>query len=62
MISPDLSLPVGAAHTAIQDPRRRRTILVAVCVALMAVIASVSVLNVAQQEIALACDASQSTD
>ncbi|GAA2584573.1 MFS transporter [Dactylosporangium fulvum] len=45
----------------IHDPRRRRAILIAVCVALMAVIASVSGLNVAQQEIAVAFDASQST-
>ena len=45
----------------INDPRQRRTILVAVCIALMAVIASVSGLNVAQQEIAIAFGASQST-
>lgn len=45
----------------IQDPRRLRAILIAVCVALMAVIASVSGLNVAQQEIALAFHASQGT-
>jgi EmrB/QacA subfamily drug resistance transporter len=51
----------SAADVAIQDPRRRRAILIAVCVALMAVIASVSGLNVAQQELALAFGASQST-
>jgi EmrB/QacA subfamily drug resistance transporter len=45
----------------IDDPRRRRAILVAVCVALMAVIASVSGLNVAQPELAVEFDASQST-
>jgi carbon starvation protein CstA len=45
----------------IHDPRRRRAILIAVCIALMAVIASVSGLKVAQQEIAVAFDASQST-
>src|SRR6188768_4053021 len=45
----------------IDDPRRRRAVLVAVCVALMAVIASVSGLNVAQQEIAVAFGASQGT-
>ncbi|MDY7089790.1 MAG: MFS transporter [Actinomycetota bacterium] len=45
----------------VDDPRRRRAILIAVCVALMAVIASVSGLNVAQQQIALAFGASQST-
>ena len=38
----------------VNDPRRRRAILVAVCVALMAVIASVSGLNVAQQDFAVA--------
>lgn len=48
-------------HGLVDDPRRRRAILLAVCVALMAVIASVSGLNVAQQEFALAFDASQGT-
>ncbi|MEU9882351.1 MFS transporter [Streptomyces phaeochromogenes] len=43
------------------DARQRRTILIAVCVALMAVIASVSGLNVAQPDLAVAFDASQST-
>ncbi|MEU6854291.1 MFS transporter [Actinacidiphila alni] len=43
------------------DARQRRTILVTVCVALMAVIASVSGLNVAQPDLAVAFDASQST-
>ncbi|MEW2516730.1 MFS transporter [Actinacidiphila alni] len=43
------------------DARQRRTILVTVCVALMAVIASVSGLNVAQPDLAIAFDASQST-
>jgi EmrB/QacA subfamily drug resistance transporter len=52
---------VGVADPTINDPRRRRAILIAVCVALMAVIASVSGLNVAQQEIALAFGASQGT-
>ncbi|MBM2615583.1 MFS transporter [Actinoplanes sp. LDG1-06] len=49
------------APPTVDDPRKRRAILIAVCVALMAVIASVSGLNVAQQQIALAFDASQST-
>lgn len=40
--------------------RQRRAVLVAVCVALMAVIASVSGLNVAQGELAVDLDASQS--
>ncbi|WP_326999928.1 MFS transporter [Dactylosporangium sp. NBC_01737] len=61
MTPPDLSAARRAADPTVHDPRRRRAILVAVCVALMAVIASVSGLNVAQQEIALAFDASQST-
>ncbi|MEU3790290.1 MFS transporter [Streptomyces fructofermentans] len=43
------------------DARRRRWILITVCVALMAVIASVSGLNVAQPDLAVAFDASQST-
>ncbi|WP_329372406.1 DHA2 family efflux MFS transporter permease subunit [Streptomyces sp. NBC_00669] len=53
--------PVGATGEGVPDARRRRTILVAVCVALMAVIASVSGLNVAQPDLAVAFGASQST-
>jgi EmrB/QacA subfamily drug resistance transporter len=45
----------------IHDPRQRRAVLISVCLALMAVVASVSGLNVAQQEIARAFDASQTT-
>lgn len=41
-------------------PEKRRTILITVCIALMAVIASVTGLNVAQQQIAVDFDASQS--
>jgi EmrB/QacA subfamily drug resistance transporter len=48
------------ADPTIHDPRRRRTILIGVCIALMAVIASVSGLNVAQPQLALAFGASQS--
>jgi EmrB/QacA subfamily drug resistance transporter len=44
----------------IDDPRRRRLVLIAVCVALMAVIASVTGLNVAQPELAVEFGASQS--
>lgn len=44
----------------IHDPRRRRAVLLTVCVALVAVIASVTGLNVAQPELAVAFDASQS--
>ncbi|WP_238014304.1 MFS transporter [Dactylosporangium sp. AC04546] len=49
------------ADPVLHDPRRLRAILVAVCVALMAVVASVSGLNVAQQELAAAFGASQDT-
>ena len=55
----ELSTEVGEPDPTIRDPRRRRAILIAVCVALMAVIASVTGLNVAQPELAVAFDASQ---
>ncbi|MFJ3498630.1 MFS transporter [Streptomyces sp. NPDC086091] len=45
----------------VPDARRLRAILIAVCVALMAVIASVSGLNVAQPDLAVEFGASQST-
>jgi EmrB/QacA subfamily drug resistance transporter len=45
--------------STIDDPRQRRSILIAVCIALMAVIASVSGLNVGQPELAVEFDASQ---
>lgn len=45
---------------AIHDPSQRRHVLIAVCVALMAVIASVTGLNVAQPPLALDLDASHS--
>jgi EmrB/QacA subfamily drug resistance transporter len=48
-----------AASPVLDDPRRRRTVLIGVCLALMAVIASVSGLNVAQPQLAVAFDASQ---
>ncbi|MEV2191425.1 MFS transporter [Streptomyces phaeochromogenes] len=51
----------GEGIPAAPDARQRRTILIAVCIALMAVIASVSGLNVAQPDLAVAFDASQST-
>jgi len=50
----------ATADPTIHDPRKRRTILIGVCISLMAVIASVSGLNVAQPQLALALDASQS--
>nr|WP_143765638.1 MFS transporter [Catenulispora acidiphila] len=51
--------PADSADTAVQDPRQRRSILVAVCIALMAVIASVSGLSVAQPELSASFGASQ---
>lgn len=47
------------AAAVIDDPRRRRAILWAVCIALMAVVASVTGLNVAQPHLATTFDASQ---
>lgn len=47
------------AEPIIDDPKRRSAILLAVCIALMAVIAAVSGLNVAQPQMALALDGSQ---
>ncbi len=49
------------AGPTVPDARRRRSILIAVCVALMAVISSVTGLNVAQPDLAIAFAASQST-
>ena len=46
--------------TIVTDPRRQRQILIAMCTALIAVVASVSGLNVAQQDLALDLGASQS--
>jgi EmrB/QacA subfamily drug resistance transporter len=53
------TLPTATDDPVIHDPRRRRTVLIGVCIALMAVIASVSGLNVAQPQIAVAFRASQ---
>jgi EmrB/QacA subfamily drug resistance transporter len=61
MSVPNNSPSASVADATIHDPRRRRAILIAVCIALMAVIASVSGLNVAQAQVAVAFDASQST-
>lgn len=47
--------------TVVADPKRRRMILIAMCVALIAVVASVSGLNVAQQDLATDLGASQSS-
>ena len=54
-------VPPPAASVTIDDPRRRRAILWAVCLALMAVVASVSGLNVAQPQLAVTFGASQGT-
>lgn len=61
MPAPDNSPSVSVPDATIHEPRQRRAILIAVCIALMAVIASVSGLNVAQPQVAVAFDASQST-
>lgn len=53
--------PIAAGDPIIHDAGQRRTILIAVCIALMAVIASVTGLNVAQPELAVELDVSQST-
>lgn len=57
--SADRTAAVGGAALVV-DAAQRRRILVATCVALMAVVASASGLNVAQQDLALDLDASQS--
>lgn len=48
------------ATPVLHDPRRRRAVLLAVCLALMAVVASVSGLNVAQPDLAATFDVGQS--
>ncbi|GAA2344379.1 MFS transporter [Dactylosporangium salmoneum] len=52
--------PAGAGAVTIDDPRRRRAVMLGVCLALMAVIASVSGLNVAQPDITVEFGSSQS--
>jgi EmrB/QacA subfamily drug resistance transporter len=52
--------PAPAAEEITTDPRQQRNILIAMCTALIAVIASVSGLNVAQQDLAADLSASQS--
>ena len=54
------TLTPGDEHDAvIVDPRRRRLVLAAMCIALVAVVASVSGLNVAQQALATDLGATQ---
>ncbi len=55
------SLGAGPDTDVVLDPVRKRNILIAMCVSLMAVIASVSILNVAQQDLAIDFNASQGT-
>ena len=59
--SPPTSSSGAAPSGVVADPRRRRFILIAMCIALVAVVASVSGLNVAQQSLAVDLGASQST-
>ncbi|TQL66853.1 EmrB/QacA subfamily drug resistance transporter [Nocardioides albertanoniae] len=61
IISTDPGDSVEEGDPTIHDARQRRAILIAVCIALMAVIASVTGLNVAQPDLAVEFDASQST-
>jgi len=58
--APDASSSHAEHDVVIADARRRRLILAAMCVALVAVVASVSGLNVAQQALAADLGASQS--
>src|SRR3954447_8420380 len=51
--------PPGEHGEIVTDPRRQRRILIAMCTALIAVVASVSGLNVAQQDLAVDLGASQ---
>src|SRR5688500_7607074 len=59
---PDAAVPdTMPLEGVVTDGRRQRLILVAMCTALVAVIASVSGLNVAQQDLAVDLGASQTT-
>jgi EmrB/QacA subfamily drug resistance transporter len=65
MSSPDIPLrpkryDIRNGDQTIHDPAQRRSILITVCIALMAVIAAVTGLNVAQPHLALDLGASQS--
>ena len=59
MAPPAPMLDEPSAENEVADPRRRRFILIAMCTALVAVVASVSGLNVAQAELATDLGASQ---
>lgn len=54
-----MPLPAPSAENEVDDPRRRTFILVAACTSLIAVVASVSGLNVAQADLAKELGASQ---
>ena len=57
------TIPLDTTATSlgiVTDPGRQRNILIAMCTALIAVVASVSGLNVAQQDLAIDLGASQS--
>jgi EmrB/QacA subfamily drug resistance transporter len=61
--APAPATPPGHSHVhadLVTDPKRQRLILIAMCSALVAVVASVSGLNVAQQDLAIDLGASQS--
>jgi EmrB/QacA subfamily drug resistance transporter len=61
--SPPDAVPLDRTSDAthvVTDPRRQRRILISMCMALVAVVASVSGLNVAQQDLAIDLGASQS--
>ncbi|MGH2927063.1 MAG: MFS transporter, partial [Solirubrobacteraceae bacterium] len=60
MGGPERKLPGAPPEGSIVDARHRRAILVATCMVLMAVVAAASGLTVAQQQISLDLDASQS--
>jgi EmrB/QacA subfamily drug resistance transporter len=57
--SPPLTSASADAGDLVTDARRQRRILIAMCTALIAVVASVSGLNVAQQDLAIDLGASQ---
>lgn len=57
--SPAIAAARPGAAEIVTDPKRQRNILIAMCTALIAVVASVSGLNVAQQDLAIELGASQ---
>ena len=61
MTTTSIATGAGPDTGVVLDATRKRNILVAMCLALMAVIASVSILNVAQQKLAIDFNASQGT-